>query len=295
MPKIVDGKKLAEEIKDELKKDIAAFGKKIKLAVIYIGGNTASESFIKRKKVFGASVGVEVEVKKPKEETWKSREKLRARISQITHDKKNTGVIIQLPLPDEIKQRTPYILDSISANKDVDVLSSEAVGKLTNGRMDIIPPVAGAIKYIVEKNNIELNGKNIVVVGEGSLVGKPVALWLLSQRLPFAVLTSKSPNFSETIARADVIISGVGKAGLIKKDMVKDGVIAIDAGTSGDSGQLKGDFEPDVAEKTSLFTPVPGGVGPLTVAMLFKNLVILSKKLNTECLVNIDRYGYNNS
>jgi len=278
MPKIVDGKKLAEEIKDELKKDIAAFGKKIKLAVIYIGGNTASESFIKRKKVFGASVGVEVEVKKPKEETWKSREKLRARISQITHDKKNTGVIIQLPLPDEIKQRTPYILDSISANKDVDVLSSEAVGKLTNGRMDIIPPVAGAIKYIVEKNNIELNGKNIVVVGEGSLVGKPVALWLLSQRLPFAVLTSKSPNFSETIARADVIISGVGKAGLIKKDMVKDGVIAIDAGTSGDSGQLKGDFEPDVAEKTSLFTPVPGGVGPLTVAMLFKNLVILSQK-----------------
>src|SRR3989344_3972493 len=278
MPKIVDGKKLAEEIKDELKKDIAAFGKKIKLAVIYIGGNTASESFIKRKKVFGASVGVDVEVKKPKKEIWKSREKLRARISQITHDKKNTGVIIQLPLPDEIKQRTPYILDSISANKDVDVLSSEAVGKLTNGRMDIIPPVAGAIKYIVEKNNIELNGKNIVVVGEGSLVGKPVALWLLSQRLPFAVLTSKSPNFSETIARADVIISGVGKAGLIKKDMVKDGVIAIDAGTSGDSGQLKGDFEPDVAEKTSLFTPVPGGVGPLTVAMLFKNLVILSQK-----------------
>ena len=278
MPKIVDGKKLAEEIKDELKKDIAAFGKKIKLAVIYIGGNTASESFIKRKKVFGASVGVEVEVKKPKEETWKSREKLRAWISQITHDKKNTGVIIQLPLPDEIKQRTQYILDSIPVAKDVDVLSSEAVGKFANGRLDITSPVVGAIKHIFEKNEIKLESKNIVIIGEGALVGKPASLWLLGGRLPFAVLTTESPNFSEVIAGADVIISGAGKAGFIKKDMVKDGVIAIDAGTSGEHGQLKGDFEPAVSGKASLFTPVPGGVGPLTVAMLFKNLVILSQK-----------------
>ena len=282
MSSLIDGKKLAEEIKDELRKEVGAVGKSasrlIKLAVIYIGGNTASESFIKRKKAFGASVGVDVEVKKPKEEIWKSREKLRAWISQITHDKKNTGVIIQLPLPDEIKQRTKYIIDSIPANKDVDVLSSEAVGKFTNGRLSITPPVIGAIKHILDKNGIELESKNIVVVGEGSLVGKPASLWLLGRRLPFAVLTTESPNFSEVIAGADVIISGAGKAGLIKKDMIKEGVIAIDAGTSGDFGQLRGDFEPAVSGKASLFTPVPGGIGPLTVAMLFKNLLVLAKK-----------------
>ena len=263
MPKIVDGKKLAEEIKDELKKEVTVVGKKIKLAVIYIGDNSASESFIKRKRAFGASVGVDVEVKKPKKEIWKSREKLRAWISQITH---------------EIKQRTQYILDSIPVAKDVDVLSSEAVGKFANGRLDITSPVVGAIKHIFEKNEIKLESKNIVIIGEGALVGKPASLWLLGGRLPFAVLTTESPNFSEVIAGADVIISGAGKAGFIKKDMVKDGVIAIDAGTSGEHGQLKGDFEPAVSGKASLFTPVPGGVGPLTVAMLFKNLVILSQK-----------------
>ncbi len=278
MFKIVDGKKLAEEVKDELKKDVAVVGKKIKLAVIYIGGNPASESFIKIKKAVGSSIGVDVEIKKPPEEIWKSREKLRKWISEITHDQKNNGVIIQLPLPEEIKQRAQYILDSIPAGKDVDVLSSEAVGKFANGRSGAVPPVVGAIERVFEKSKVELENKNIVVIGAGSLVGRPVALWLSGRHLPFSVLTRKSPNFSEAIANADIIVSGAGEAGLIKKDMVKDGVIAIDAGTSGEQGQIKGDFDPAVAEKASLFTPVPGGIGPLTVAMLFKNLLVLAKK-----------------
>ncbi|QQG46097.1 MAG: bifunctional 5,10-methylenetetrahydrofolate dehydrogenase/5,10-methenyltetrahydrofolate cyclohydrolase [Candidatus Niyogibacteria bacterium] len=275
---IIDGKNLAEEIKEELKKEISAAGKKLKLAVIYIGENPASASFIKRKQAYGAEIGIEVEIKKPKEEIWKSRAGLRDYLSKITHDKKNNGVIIQLPLPEEIKSRTQYLLDAIPADKDVDVLSSEAVGKFASARFSITPPVVGAIKHIFEKNKIELAGKNIVIVGEGVLVGKPVALWFLSRRLPFTILTTKSPNFSEVMAGADIVISGAGKSGLIKKGMVKNGVVAIDAGTSSESGQLKGDFDPVVSEKASLFTPVPGGIGPLTVAMLFKNFIVLSQK-----------------
>lgn len=278
MPKIIDGKKLAEEIKEELKTEVVELGKKLRLAVIYIDENTASDSFIKRKKAFGQEIGVEVEVKKPPTEIWKSRAKLREWVSQIAHDKKNTGIIIQLPLPEEIGQRTKYILDSIPARKDPDVLSSEAVGKFANGRSKIVPPIVGAVKHIFEKNKVELGGKNIVIVGAGALVGRPIALWFSGLQVPFSVLTSKSSNFSEVIVGADIIISGTGSPGLIKKDMVKEGVVVLDAGTSSDAGQVKGDFEKDVAEKASLFTPVPGGIGPLTVAMLFKNLINLAKK-----------------
>ncbi|MEK7566778.1 MAG: bifunctional 5,10-methylenetetrahydrofolate dehydrogenase/5,10-methenyltetrahydrofolate cyclohydrolase [Patescibacteria group bacterium] len=278
---IIDGKKLAEEIKEELKKEVAELGKRIKLAVIYIGENSASDSFIKRKKAFGKEIGAEVEIKKPSEEIRKSRTKLRAYISDIVHDKKNTGVIVQLPLPEEIKQKTEYFLDAIPANKDADVLSSESLGKFASGRFAIMPPVVGAIKYILEKNSAELRGKNIAVVGAGGkLVGKPVVLWLSSLNLPFRAITENSSEdeMKRAVAEADILISGVGKAGLIGADMVKDGVVALDAGVSSDAGTIRGDFEPAVAKKASLFTPVPGGVGPLTVAMLFKNLITLAKK-----------------
>lgn len=272
---------MAEEIKEELKKEVATLNKKPRLAVIYVGENPASESFIKRKKAFGKEISVEVEIKKPSEEIWKSRTKFREWVSQIVHDKKNTGVIIQLPLPDEIKERTQYILDAIPVNKDADVLSSESLGKFASGRLKTMPPVVGAIKYILEKNNIGLRGKNIVVVGAGGkLVGKPVVLWLSSLNLPFTALTENNSEdeMIKALKNADIIISGVGKTSLIKADMVKKGVVILDAGTSSDVGQIRGDFDPAVADKASLFTPVPGGVGPLTVAMLFKNLVALAKK-----------------
>lgn len=278
---IVDGKKLAQDLKNELKKEVAALKEAPKLAVIFLGDNLASESFIKIKKKFAADLGVGLEIFKPDEEIWKSREKLREYISKIVHDKKNTGVIIQLPLPEEIKQKTEYFLDAIPVRKDVDVLSSESLGKFLSGRLAIMPPVAGAIKYIFDVNKVELRGKKIAVVGAGGkLVGKPIILWLSSLDIPFSALTEESSEeeFKRAILEADVIISGAGKAGLIKADMVKKGVIALDAGVSSDAGGLAGDFAPEVADKALLFTPVPGGIGPLTVAMLFKNLIALTKK-----------------
>jgi len=277
---IINGKTLAEEIKDGLKKEILLMEKKPKLAVIFLGDNPASESFIKRKKKFAEEIGAGLEIFKPGEAVWKSRTKLREYISKIVHDKKNTGVIIQLPLPEEIKQRTEYLLDAIPADKDADVLSSESLGKFASGRLAIMPPVAGAIKHILDSNSIDFHAKKIAVVGAGGrLVGRPVILWLSSLNVPFAALTENSSEeeMRRAISEADIIISGVGKAELIKKDMVKEGVVAIDAGVSSGAGGLAGDFEPSVSEKASIFTPVPGGIGPLTVAMLFKNLVKLAK------------------
>lgn len=281
MPVIIDGRKLTGEIKEELKKEVAALGKKLRLAAVFVGENPASASFIKRKQAFGKEIDVEVLVKKPAEIIWRSRAKLRDYIFEVVHDKKNIGVIIQLPLPEEIRQRTEYFLDAIPADRDVDVLSSESIGKFAKGRSPVIPPVVGAVKHILEKNKIDLAGKNIVVVGAGGkLVGKPVVLWLSSLNQPFTAITENNSD-DETrraLLNADIIISGVGKAGLIKSDMVKNGVIVFDAGVSSEKGALTGDFEPAVSEKASLFTPVPGGIGPLTVAMLFRNLVALAKK-----------------
>lgn len=288
---IVDGKALAEELKQDLKNEATTLQKPLRLAVIFVGANPASGSFIKRKQAFGKAIGVEVNIFKPDAEIYTSRAKLRSYLADIVHKKANTGIIIQLPLPDELSSRTQYFLDSIVSEKDVDVLSSHAYGKFAMGQFVIQPPLVGTIELILKQYSIDLRRKNIVVIGSGGrLVGRPICDWFLSQDLAFDAITKDvaPADFREKMKRADVIISGVGKAGLVSADMVKDGVVALDAGTSasvspwrdgsGTSGELKGDLDPEIAKKASLFTPVPGGIGPLTVAMLFKNLITLAKQ-----------------
>lgn len=262
---IIDGKKIAGEIKEELKEQIEKSGKKLKLAIVQVGENEVSKKFIERKIKFAEEIGVKTELYNLLAEI--STEELREKMVEICDDKKNNGVILQLPLQEHID--TQYVLDSIPAKKDVDVLSSN--------KNKILPPLVGVIKTIFEKFDIEPVGKNIVVIGRGILVGKPIANWLIDQGATVSVLNSKTLNPSGYTLMADIIISGVGKPSLIKPDMIKKGVIIIDAATSFKDGKLVGDIEPSVAETASLFTPVPGGVGPITVAMLFKNLVELNR------------------
>ena len=264
---IIDGKKIAEDIKKELKEQIMANPSAggLKLVIVQVGENDISKKFIERKIKFAEEIGVDTELFNLPAEI--STEKLREKIIEICDDQKNNSVILQLPLPAHID--TQRALDSSPADKDVDVLSSN--------KNKILSPLVGVIKIIFEKYDIKPVGKNIVVIGRGILVGKPIANWLIDQGATVSVLNSKTLNPSGYTLMADIIISGVGKPGLIKPDMVKEGVIAIDAGTSMKDGKLIGDFNPAVAEIASLFTPVPGGVGPLTVAMLFKNLVELNK------------------
>lgn len=271
---IIDGKKLADEIKAELKAEALGLNKKIRLAVVKVGNNPVTEKFLEQKKKFGKEIGIDVRIYELSEDITTN--KLREKLAEIMHTKKNTGVIVQLPLPEHIN--TQYILDGVVPEKDPDMLSSKSIGLFASGRSKILPPVVGAINYIFDKNNIDVKGKKVTVIGAGRLVGKPVAAWLINQGATVTVIDENTADPTTHTIDADIIISGVGKPNLITADMVKDGVIAIDCGTSESAGKLRGDFSPEVAEKASFFTPVPGGVGPLTVAMLFKNLVELAKK-----------------
>ncbi len=210
---------------------------------------------------------------------------MRKRIAIIVHEADPDGIIIQLPLPPRIS--TQYILNSVPPEKDVDVLSARAVGDFSVGKSKVLPPVVGAIAALFHEYGIDYKTKHVVVVGAGALVGKPVAAWLANEKVSFTVVDENTPDISEFTKKADIIISGVGKSGLITDDMVKVGAVVIDAGTSegspstgsGRQVSLVGDVDFDSAsKKASHITPVPGGIGPLTVAMIYKNLLTLATR-----------------
>ena len=259
---VIDGKKLAEEIKQELK--TKARGKDLRLAVVWVGEDPVSERYVEKKKKFGLDIGVEVVVYEYSSDILE--EDLIEEITRLDSDENISGIIVQLPLPKEIDEQK--ILNLISPDKDVDALSEEA---------RVLSPTIGAIKEILDRNNVELSGKKAVVLGKGKLVGRPAAIWLTQEGAVVSVIDSKTSDPASILRQADIIISGVGRAGLITPSSIREGVVLIDAGTSEAAGQLKGDADPACANKCSLFTPVPGGVGPLTVVMLFKNLLSLSR------------------
>ena len=280
---LLDGKKLSRKILSELKETVVGMTEKFRLGIVVVGGNPAVKSFIAQKRKAADGVGIDTRVYPFSAEITTN--ELRKRISEIVHEKRNSAVIIQLPLSEHIN--TQYILNSVPPEKDADVLSARAVGNFSVGKSPIMPPVAGAIKALFEEYGIDYKNKYIVILGAGNLVGKPTALWLLNEKATFTVIRSATRHPEEFLRQADIIISGIGKPGFITGNMVKDGVVLIDAGTSESEGpstglgikKLVGDADFDsVSAKCSYITPVPGGVGPLTVIMLFKNLVTLSKK-----------------
>lgn len=285
---IIDGKAIAEDIKESLKKEIASISQNQRgasaprLIVITIGENPVSKKFLRMKKKFASEIGVEIQEKNFKEDEDEKT------IIKYLHDlssEKKIGIMVQLPLPN--KYNTQKILDAILPSHDPDMLSLESKTLFKEGDSTILPPVVGAIKEIFSKHNIQIKEKNIVIIGAGELVGKPTAMWLTRElassradNTPINTLTicdEYSKNTAESLKNADIIISGVGIPNIIKPEMVGDGVVIIDAGTSESQGKLQGDASPEIAEKASLITPVPGGVGPITVAMLFKNLLILTR------------------
>ncbi|MDO8593477.1 MAG: bifunctional 5,10-methylenetetrahydrofolate dehydrogenase/5,10-methenyltetrahydrofolate cyclohydrolase [bacterium] len=190
------------------------------------------------------------------------------------------AVIVQLPVPAGANQKG--ICDAIPVEKDADVLSSASRAKFEQGDGDaLLPPVVGAVREIFIRNGVDSKGKKAVVIGAGWLVGNPCAKWLAQQGVEVSVLTSKSDNLSAALGKADIIISGAGSPHFIKPDMLKQDVVLIDAGTSESDGTIAGDADPTCADKCSIFTPVPGGVGPLAVACLFENVVTLAEQKNS--------------
>jgi len=266
---ILDGKKIAHEIVSDFKESIR--GLDLKLSVVLVGDNPVSLSYISQKKKIALEAGISFEVYRFDKNIIFTNllEEIREIIS------KSSGVIIQLPLPS--KFNTQELLNLIPREKDIDLLSANSLGNFYTGDFSVLPPVVGAISYIFSKNNIDLKGKNVAVIGAGRLVGKPLALWLMSSGATISVLNKKTKNMSFFIKNADIIISGTGQADLINGDMVKVGVIAIDAGSSIEDGKISGDFnKKSIIPKASLFSTVPGGVGPITIACLLENLVKLN-------------------
>ena len=272
-PKILDGKKLSEKILFRLKKESKNLN--LKLAVVLVGKNSASRIFINQKRKFCQKIGIDFELFEFPSKI--NNMKLKGKIRKIVKKPDISGLIIQLPLPKNIKSKE--ILNLVIGKKDVDVLSEENLGKFYQGTLSILPPTIAAIRHILKSYRIKIKGKNIVVVGGGVLIGKPLSIWLLREKATFSVVNKFTKNISLFTKKADILISGAGRPNLIKGNMVKKNVVVIDCGTSKVNGKIRGDVDfGSVSKKASYIAPVPGGVGPMTVAMLLNNLVRMSKQ-----------------
>lgn len=272
--KILDGKKLSEEILAYLKKEIKKANLKLRLAVVQVGKNPVSNVYIESKKKAAEKLGMNFKLYQFDEKIRP--DDLKKEIERIVGDPENSGVIIQLPLPK--KFLTDEFLNLIPAEKDVDVLSEKSLGKFYQGKLKILPPIVAGILELLRSYKIKLKGKNIVLLGAGRLVGLPLAVQLMREKATVSVLNEFTKDTASFTKKAALLISGVGKPNLVKGNMVKRGVVVVDAGTSQVAGKLVGDVDfESVAKKASYITPVPGGVGPLTVACLLENLVKLNK------------------
>lgn len=271
---ILDGKKLADKILDELRIEINGLDARIQLAIVLVGNNPASLTYVEKKQKIGKKIGIDVKIYKHQKDI--STRKLRNEINKLNKMAKVQGIIVQLPLPDSIN--TESILDTIKSKKDVDVLGRESMGRLIKNKSKILPPTVAGILKLLEEYKVEYRNKNIAIVGYGRLVGKPASIIFGNAGASIAVVRSTTKNVARILKNADIIISGVGKPDLITKNMVKKDAVVIDAGISKSDGKLVGDVAPEIKKIASYITLVPGGVGPMTVAMLFYNLIQLSKE-----------------
>jgi len=262
---ILDGKKLAEKILSKIEKEVKKMSS-LKLAVILVGNNQSSLKFIEQKKKAAEKIGVKFNLYKFDSKI--NNKNLVEKIKKIANNKSVNGIVVQLPLPSHIN--TTKILNAIPKKKDPDALSVD--------NYLVEPPAASGIIKIIREYKIKMKDKRVVIVGKGRLVGRPLALMMKKNGGKIIVCDKNTKNLASQTIKADILISAAGKPHLIKENMVKKGAVVIDAGFSKINNKLTGDVDFEgVKKKTSYITPVPGGVGPLTVAMLFSNLIKLAK------------------
>ena len=270
MSQIIDGKKMSKQIKDELAMKVKGCMIKPSLAVIQIGEDSSSNAYIRNKSKAANEIGMNFRLFQYAFDT--SEREIINRIVELNNDEYIDGIIVQLPLPSGMS--TKRIINSIDVSKDVDGLTDKSVARFYNNRKCFIPCTPQAVMELLKINEIEIAGKHAVVVGRSNLVGKPLAHLLLKKDATVTVCHSKTENLQEITKIADILIVAVGKKHLITADMVKEGAVVIDVGITRDNGVLYGDVQFDeVKKKASYITPVPGGVGPMTVAMLLKNVI----------------------
>ena len=278
MAYIIDGKKISQEIKDELKNKVEAQkaeGKKTALAVIQVGNDPASSVYVNNKKKACAYIGMESLSYELPEET--TEQELLELVEHLNADDNVHGILVQLPVPKHID--SDKIIQNISPKKDVDGFHPENVGKLVIGEKGFVSCTPAGIIQLLKRSNIEIAGKNCVVVGRSNIVGKPMALLMLRENATVTIAHSKTQNLKELCKTADILIVAIGKPQFITAEYVKEGAVIIDVGIHRDeNNKLCGDVKFDEVEPlASAITPVPGGVGPMTIAMLMNNCVEANK------------------
>lgn len=274
MAEIISGKVVSQAKRDEIKAKVAALkaeGKNVGLAVIIVGDNSASRVYVNNKKKACAEVGIEsLEYALPESTTEKELVEL---IEKLNNDDRVNGILCQLPLPAGLDEKA--VINSISPAKDVDAFHPVNVGHIMIGDYSFLPCTPAGIMEMLRYYNIEIKGKNCVVIGRSNIVGKPMAMLLLQADGTVTVCHSKTKNLAEITRAADILVAAVGKPKFVTADMVGDGAVVIDVGMDRDeNGKLCGDVDFEAVEKkTSYITPVPGGVGPMTITMLLENTV----------------------
>ena len=272
---IIDGKEISKTIREELKQEIKTYMIKPCLAVIQIGNDPASDMYINAKEKACNETGIYFKYVKF-EETAKEIEVIN-KIIELNNDEYVNGILLQLPLPQKFNNEK--LINYIARNKDVDGLTDINAGKLINNKNGIIPCTPRGIMELLNAYNIEISGKNVVIVGRSNLVGKPLMSLFLNKDATVTICHSMTKNLSDFTKNADILVVAVGKKHLITADMVKDDAVVIDVGINRENDKIYGDVDyKEVSKKASYVTPVPGGVGPMTVAMLLKNVNEIYKK-----------------
>ncbi len=273
---IIDGAAVAKEIRDGLRAEVSRLqeekGLTPGLAVVIVGDDPASRVYVNSKKKACADIGVYSEEHALPAET--SQEELLALIAKLNQDPKIHGILVQLPLPDHLDEKA--VLYAIDPKKDVDGFHPVNVGKMMIGEPCFLPCTPHGVIELIRRTGIELKGKNAVVVGRSNIVGKPAAMLLLAENATVTICHSRTKDLPGECRKADVLVVGVGKAEMVKGDWVKPGAVVIDVGVNrGEGKKLYGDVEFEKAKEVAGYiTPVPGGVGPMTIAMLMKNTVL---------------------
>lgn len=276
----MDGKALSAKVRssilaetEELKKKGVTPG----LAVIIVGNDPASEIYVRNKEKACAECGFYSEKYALPAET--SQEELLGLIDQLNHSPQISGILCQLPVPDHISEEA--VINAIDPKKDVDAFHPVNVGKIMVGNFDFVPCTPAGVMELLDEYQIDIKGKECVVVGRSNIVGKPMSMLLLHRHGTVTMCHSRTQHLDEVCRRADILVAAVGKAGFITPDMVKDGAVVIDVGINRNAGgKVCGDVDPAVMEKASYMTPVPGGAGPMTITMLMKNTLKAAKIQN---------------
>ena len=279
--KILDGKEIAKAYRSGLQSEVEKLKEQNivpKLSVILVGNDGASQSYVNSKKKAAEKIGMISEIVHMDESS--SEEEVLNELERLNNDDSVSGILVQVPLPEQVSEAK--VLEAINPDKDVDGFNPINIGRLYTGERTFIPCTPLGIMEILKHADIDLNGKNVAVIGRSHIVGQPVSKLLTDQDATVTLLHSKSTNTEEVLKQADVIVSAVGRVHLVTKDLVKSGAVIVDVGNTPDeNGKLKGDVDFEaVKEVASAITPVPGGVGPLTITMVLNNTLLAEKWKN---------------